>query len=101
MDSSEIDISMYLAFRLGLRLAADSLGRELTVDDLAALLGQLFRVAGGEETRQDPTAFAAKFSDARQFAIDIGRGAIGCERELAQRILKGFEIDNAEDEDAV
>jgi hypothetical protein len=101
MDKREIDISMYLAFRLGLRLAADSLGRELTVDDLAALLGQLFRVAGGEETLQDPTALAAKFSNDQQFAIDIGNRAIGCERELAQRILNGIKIDNAEDEDAI
>jgi hypothetical protein len=92
MDEREFNLTLFRAFQLGARLTAESSGKELALDDLAKLMGQLFRIAAGEEALQDLTGLSSKLDpDLREFAHRLSGKSIKPDRDLCQHIMRGFE----------
>src|SRR5260221_626706 len=92
MTEREIDDMLWRAFYLGSRVMASHIDRDIPFSEIGKLASVLREIAESEATLHDPTALTAKFPDMAGMFQRIGTLNIRNDRELAQRIFRGFMI---------
>jgi hypothetical protein len=88
----EIDNLTWRAFHLGLRVMAAQTGRDVTAAEIGDLVRVIRELAESDATLHDPTALTAKSPDMGEIIQRLGTLAIRHDRELAQRVFRGFII---------
>ena len=92
MNQNEIDDLLWRAFYLGARVTQAARGEELHKNELPQIVGYLHPITANDLTLHNPTENAIGWdSETASCIISIGNKSILADREIARRVVRGFE----------